>query len=519
MFSTNLISKKGTTLLLLGGLLLTLLAALYLVRQQQETRRGATGSGVIQLKLNPASGAKAQGSNFQVSLTLTNSAAVAKEIRAAGADLQFDPAVFEVSEVTCDPANLPGAVKTSVEGNKIYLSCYRQGGTGPLSIPAGATIGLGTFKVTVKSAAVSGSTQITFARTMIPEEGTIADLSDQGQPAVFTIGFLPLQVRLNPASGNKALGSSFPVDVTIKNVSASSQQFRAAGVDLQFDPAVFTPSSVVCDTTSLPGSAQARVDNNKIYLSCFRQGGSEALTIAPGQTLNLGKFDLAVKSNAPQGASPITFLRVKITSAASTSTDIADGGETATYTIGSGATGDVTVNFKVKFSGVNSKIDDQLVVVRVKKPGVEKEYRDVTVTSNDAGVLSGTVVLTGVSSGDGYFLYVKGPKHLAEKFCINSQTTRCRFGQSLTLALTNTFDFSGFALEPGDIPNAAGVQDGLVDGNDFGVLKQSLLSTDESLRARANLDFDKGSTGNNLITGRDVVLFLDTLRQRYDDDN
>jgi len=40
-------------------------------------------------------------------------------------------------------------------------------------------------------------------------------------------------------------------------------------------------------------------------------------------------------------------------------------------------------------------------------------------------------------------------------------------GQLITIGQSNDFDFTGLALEAGDIPDENGIQDGVVDGKDF----------------------------------------------------
>jgi len=170
------------------------------------------------------------------------------------------------------------------------------------------------------------------------------------------------------------------------------------------------------------------------------------------------------------------------------------------------------LTFKIKFNYVNYKIPDQVVKVKVKKGSFEKEFDDVAVKSDDEGVLSGRVVLTGVPAGDGYTIFIKGPKHLARKFCVNDQKQRC-FGEG-ELSLqegVNDFDFTGMPLLAGDIPDEDGKQDGVVDVKDFSLLRRALTSDDEELRERCDLDY------NGTVSGRDVVLFLQTLAERYDE--
>ena len=176
------------------------------------------------------------------------------------------------------------------------------------------------------------------------------------------------------------------------------------------------------------------------------------------------------------------------------------------------------LTFKVKFDGVDSKIPDQRVTLIVKKRGISKKQTEVVVASDNKGLLTGKVALVGVKPGPGYYFIIKGPKHIAERFCLEDQDVYCPAEQTLTLGMNNNFDFSGWALRPGDITGEGGLQDGKVDTLDWTFLVKALISDDENIRERANLNFNVLADGSQVIAGDDLRLFVNTLGTKYDDD-
>ncbi len=189
--------KQFISLLVLLALILVLPLALLLTKQKQEVRKEAAGTGVIQVRLTPASTTLKPVDTLPTTLTatLTNNSDQTKNIRVAGVEFKFDPNTFDVSGINCGSALSSSAFKDIV-GNKIRLVCYvPPGATGPsapLAIAAGASIDLGSFQVVLKAGATSGT--YTFSpkpsdggRTNIPEEGTLTDLSDEGTPATIIV--------------------------------------------------------------------------------------------------------------------------------------------------------------------------------------------------------------------------------------------------------------------------------------------------------------------------------------------
>ena len=180
------------------------------------------------------------------------------------------------------------------------------------------------------------------------------------------------------------------------------------------------------------------------------------------------------------------------------------------------------LNFKVKMKGteyqvqgedkVVEDIPEQKMTVIVRKGSFEKEFKNVDVSFDKNAVGEGSVVLNGVEPGDKYAILVKGPVHLARKFCKNNQTDRCAYGQE-KITLTegeNNFDLTGLYLEPGDINS-----DGRVDSADFTLLKQA-VGKKRSAETGENIPEDLNFNG--VVNSQDIVLFLETLSTKYEDD-
>jgi len=117
-----------------------------------------------------------------------------------------------------------------------------------------------------------------------------------------------------------------------------------------------------------------------------------------------------------------------------------------------------------------------------------------------------TLNLTNFTLGPGtYDIYIKGPKHIQKKFT----------GVIFTGAAGEVIDLTGKGdLPPGDLPSAAGVQDGVVNSLDAVYLIGCFASPQEAVcLSRADLDFD------GTITTRDMELMNSTMvSQKWEDE-
>jgi hypothetical protein len=182
------------------------------------------------------------------------------------------------------------------------------------------------------------------------------------------------------------------------------------------------------------------------------------------------------------------------------------------------------LKFRIKFGGVEGdSADGAKVRIRFTKlaSGFDYQTPPVDVAYAGNGVYETIIALVGqnpiIPVVDGYTIFVKGEKHLARKFCYQTgQSSRCLGNGYIYIGATNipstqTFDFSGLPLEPGDLA----IQDGVADINDFGKIRALLSKTCSQLsveeKATADLDY------SGCVNIRDAFLMRKTLEAKYDE--
>lgn len=130
----------------------------------------------------------------------------------------------------------------------------------------------------------------------------------------------------------------------------------------------------------------------------------------------------------------------------------------------------VSLNFKIKFQGVDEDRRTQNVSIQI--AGIGFSAQQVTVASDTDGIYLGLYQPgMGITAGV-YDILVKGPIHLTKRFD----------GVSLNLR-TNIADWSNVSLLTGDANN-----DNVINIQDFNLLVQEYMQTDEHLRSDFNLD-------------------------------
>lgn len=136
----------------------------------------------------------------------------------------------------------------------------------------------------------------------------------------------------------------------------------------------------------------------------------------------------------------------------------------------------------------------------------------VSLTPDDKGVYRGSIDVQ-AKPGTTYRLYVKGPRHLQKKICINLPkessigTYRCDQGAVSLTAGGNDFDLTNITMLVGDLP----AQDGIVDSYDTSYVRQSIGSRDPSKLVVADLNRD------GIIDTQDMSLVIQSLNIKYDD--
>lgn len=191
-----------------------LAAGLILVRQSQEIRRRAQAPIDVSISLSPPSQTIPKGNKATISIVFTNTSNPARDVNLYASDvyLQFDPAAFSVSNLTCNSGFLSIAQIANVSGNKISLTCSAPGGSGSKTIAQGSQTTFGTFDIT---AIGDGTSQVTITGANVPDGTTFADLSgNTGTGGSYTIAAVgggtqppggtpaPTQGTPNPCGGS-----------------------------------------------------------------------------------------------------------------------------------------------------------------------------------------------------------------------------------------------------------------------------------------------------------------------------
>lgn len=108
--------------------------------------------------------------------------------------------------------------------------------------------------------------------------------------------------------------SSHLMEVYLTNTSSNNQNFRVAGVQVNFDSRVFTVNqeSLSCNQPFrlLEGNA-SKVTADSVYIVCYlpasNSQGNNPYTLAPQETISVGSFSLTVKSDVPVNSSSLNF--------------------------------------------------------------------------------------------------------------------------------------------------------------------------------------------------------------------
>ncbi|MCX7881495.1 MAG: dockerin type I domain-containing protein [Patescibacteria group bacterium] len=175
----------------------------------------------------------------------------------------------------------------------------------------------------------------------------------------------------------------------------------------------------------------------------------------------------------------------------------------------------VTLNLKLKFQGILKKpTSTDKMNVKVKLGGRQSaDPKIVTFTSDNNGVWSGSVNFN-VTTGSGYLVYIKGPKHLQKKICdpLPTETVpatyHCGQGKITLSAGNNNLDFSGIFLSSGDLPN----QDGVSDSYDLSLVRNNLGQRDDGALRLADINLD------GVVNTQDYSAIIQALAVRTDEE-
>ncbi len=379
--------RKLTKVQLLGIifiilLVLGLLATLYLVKMPQEIRKKAAapaGSQKIGVIVVPDKTTLALNGTTNVKVYLKNISTSSQLVRVAGVDLSLSNTNLTIANINCNSTLFPNSVAKDVVGNIIYLSCYGKTPLAnlpsptPIPISPGSQVILGSFDV---NGINTGSTVINVIRTSVPEATTSVDMADNGTGVTFTVsGGLGAGPTITPTvtptvtltqkiavivdvpdkpDRKLTVGETVHVKVYLKNISATSQLVRVAGVDLTLTN--LTASNATCNTTFFPNSNPSndadKIVGNSIYFTCYGKTPLSVPTptplpptptpipIASGSQVLFASFD--VRAVSAGVTTKIIVIRTAVPDAV-TSVDMADNGTGVTFTVSGGLGSGTTV--------------------------------------------------------------------------------------------------------------------------------------------------------------------------------
>jgi len=244
--------------------------------------------------------------------------------------------------------------------------------------------------------------------------------------------------------------------------------------------------------------------------------GSQSFVVAPGATYStfvdvtsptssygLGNYSInitATTPNVPQNTSGTNFVYDLTAAQLSQSFD-----------------------FRIKFAGVtDGAAEGAKANIRfVSSPVADLSTEPVEFHHIGNGVYEAIVTpdyLPPSASNQGYTVYVKGEKHLARKYCqATGQTSECTGNGGITIPApaanpaSFVFDFTGLALQPGDLYQ----QDGKVDAGDFIKLVGLMAKLSSTLTDQDKLTADLNYDG--YINIRDAFLMRKTLETKFDE--
>jgi hypothetical protein len=180
------------------------------------------------------------------------------------------------------------------------------------------------------------------------------------------------------------------------------------------------------------------------------------------------------------------------------------------------ASAGITINLKLKFQGIVKKPKNPTMNIKVKIAGgslTTPLEKTISITSDNNSIWSGTLGVN-INPGNNYSIFIKGPKHLAKKICVNNPTEtdlgtyNCSTGAISLQNGNNTLDFSKIILLAGDI----GTQDGLINQDDLSSMRTLIGKKDTASVQKADVNFD------GIVDTQDWSLIMATLKIANGDD-
>ena len=265
-------------------------------------------------------------------------------------------------------------------------------------------------------------------------------------------------------------------------------------------------------------------EGSELYVSSISLTGGGKEYVLNGDFKNVRQTPNAISINQPNGWTDASnrlgyYYGMAMNTNIPISTS-ATGGSSTSQGSSSGTGGGTKVTLKLKLQGVAKKpIKTDPISFKVKlvgkQAGATAESKSISFSVADDGVWTGTGDFS--QAGDGFTLFVKGPKHLQKKVCDMAPTEatggayHCTDGKITLKAGDNTLDLTKIIILVGDLPEK-GVQNGIIDSYDTSYIRQHLRSTVPEELAVGDLNYD------GVVDAQDFSLGLAALSIKYDEE-
>jgi len=257
-------------------------------------------------------------------------------------------------------------------------------------------------------------------------------------------------------------------------------------------------------------SSNISIDPNSVQFSIIT---SDGLLTIPSSSNSLITASV-VTGNSPTNSVTISPATPTTTTAPNQPTNTPTPTETPTQPAVS-----LSLNLKLKFQGILAKPSNGLnkigVTVTVAKDNNKETLNNIIFTANESGIWTSNapMLFSQIPPGTGYYILVKGGKHLQKKICDNNPsesypgTYHCDQGKITLSPGDNTLDFSKIVLLAGDLPQ----QDGIVNSYDTSLVRNNLGKTDTHAISLADINLD------GVVDTQDYSLIIAALSIRTDE--
>ena len=335
---------------------------------------------------------------------------------------------------------------------------------------------------------------------------TLADIATGSTETVKKVG-----VTIQPVTATNKI-TAFDLRINVTGAKIASIVKPAGFSDELFNKPADTPARFAY-TVGSTGEAQ-----NLVYMELMIEkttAETATVSVATGASEVVGTLSqIAFDLDTAPVTHTVTFGPV--IEQTPYPTPLVTGGPTGTIapTLPPGGLSAMKLQLAVRLQGILSKpvtSGAEVFVLRLRGP-TDLDTK-ITLTPDDRGVYRGSVDIQ-AKPGNTYRMYIKGPRHLQKKLCVNAPTEsaigsyRCGQAAVALVAGGNDFDLTRIVQLVGDLPS----QDGVVDSYDTSYIRQSIGSRDPVKLQVGDLNRD------GIIDTQDMSLVIQSLNIKYDEE-